>query len=567
MKKVLSIILLLSISCLLYAGSIREYVCIVRENISEKNIQFLDELADNFNHSGYSRYADYIGTFKKGSFGSGFVTYLNGTPYLVTNRHVVESGETANISFENDDGSTSDYKNLKILFVDEDVDLAVIELPVGFKRAGLNFSSSTVQDGDDVWSAGYPGLANEPSWQLGKGIVSNSRAKIKQLLDPSISVLIQHTAEVDGGNSGGPLLVKASGESSGYKVVGINTWKAIYRENTNFAIPSALVKKTVEKGIVEKKTQSLDDRLKAFLNSFKGEDVSADSVCKFVSNQMAETYGRDSFVRILGYGSTSDRNMVSKIFASNPIEGLRTSIACEIFSDFSGNDYSVSAKNNLEDSTEVVFENEDKSKKILCYWVEDKGLWRLSKVDTIKNKDEKKKEESKKNGSYNKKFVQMGCPFMMDFSGGVLFPVENCHLGCDIEAKFVYKYVYVGLFGTYQIADTKTEDDYGYSTMHYDYTHRSFGLVGGLSIPVQISNFTLMPFGEVRFGFSNFMLGFDTMLTTGAAPGVEFIYKFSDEFGLGVGAKYQFTNYGMNTKCESVIVNISLFTGNIENMF
>ena len=105
--------------------------------------------------------------------------------------------------FENSDGSISEYKGLEVVYSDEDVDFAVISVPAGFSRKGLPFAANTVEDGEDVWSAGFPGLDGKPMWQLGKGNVTNSMARLDELLDSKISTLIQHSAQIDGGNSGG----------------------------------------------------------------------------------------------------------------------------------------------------------------------------------------------------------------------------------------------------------------------------------------------------------------------------------------------------------------------------
>ena len=42
-------------------------------------------------------------------------------------------------------------------------------------------------------------------------------------MNPDISSLIQHSAEVDRGNSGGPLLIPSKTTETGYLVIGINT--------------------------------------------------------------------------------------------------------------------------------------------------------------------------------------------------------------------------------------------------------------------------------------------------------------------------------------------------------
>ena len=36
--------------------------------------------------------------------------------------------------------------------------------------------------------------------------------------------------------------MKNANYAAGYAVVGINTWKAFYRQNTNFAIPAKVIK-------------------------------------------------------------------------------------------------------------------------------------------------------------------------------------------------------------------------------------------------------------------------------------------------------------------------------------
>lgn len=266
MKKLISIFLITLINLSIFAGSLKDYVCIVEPQIPESTKEFLTEYKDELLQKGYKSYASYIEAYLKGSFGSGFIVKDSiGKTYILTNRHVVFEAQTAIVKFENYDGSVSEYKDMKILAADEDVDVALIALPDSFKRPALKFSTVKLSDGDDVWSAGFPGLGSEPVWQLGKGIVSNSSARIKELLDPEISTIIQHSAQVDGGNSGGPLLLKDSKAAAGYKVVGINTWKAVYRENTNFAIPSSVLKNFIENSSSKKNTREVfDDRLALF---------------------------------------------------------------------------------------------------------------------------------------------------------------------------------------------------------------------------------------------------------------------------------------------------------------
>ena len=87
-----------------------------------------------------------------------------------------------------------------------------------------------------------------------------------ELTDSVHIAVIQHTAQVDPGSSGGPLLVlkenkktvtseKMEGKKpvkvtetvteKEYKVVGMNTWKAFRRENANFSLMAKDIQKVI----------------------------------------------------------------------------------------------------------------------------------------------------------------------------------------------------------------------------------------------------------------------------------------------------------------------------------
>ena len=248
MKKFVTSIFALMLATALSA-QIKQYIGIVREKHYQSVDEFLDELASSLRSRGHSSYANYVEAYREGGFGSGFI-YVDkdGTNYVVTNRHVVSQAASASIEFENDDGSMTKFENLSVLITDDDIDLAILSFEGGknpFKK-GLPIYSGKLSDGQDVVSAGFPGLAGEPVWQFGKGSITNSAARIKDLIDPSISTVIQHSAQIDAGNSGGPLLITSKSAETGYEVVGINTWKAAGRDSTNFSIPAGLVLRLLE---------------------------------------------------------------------------------------------------------------------------------------------------------------------------------------------------------------------------------------------------------------------------------------------------------------------------------
>jgi Trypsin-like serine proteases, typically periplasmic, contain C-terminal PDZ domain len=209
MKKyvLFSLFLLAAVSA--FAQNLRDSVCIVKEEFSDETKNWLKETADYLNKKGYRKYGEVLNNLDGSTFGSGFVYIApDGKSYIVTNRHVVPSCEMAVIQFEQTDGTYKEFKDLKIVSSNTDFDLALIELPAGTSNTGLRLATIPVTEGEEIWTAGFPGLAGAPSWQLGKGNVTNATTRIPDLIDPDVSTLIQHSAPTDPGNSGGPLLRK-----------------------------------------------------------------------------------------------------------------------------------------------------------------------------------------------------------------------------------------------------------------------------------------------------------------------------------------------------------------------
>jgi hypothetical protein len=78
------------------------------------------------------------------------------------------------------------------------------------------------------------------------------------MADPENTNFIQHTATIDSGNSGWPLLIEDITNPTGYTVAGVNTWKIMYLQNVNFSIPAGTVLKIMEK--TREKEERLSDR-------------------------------------------------------------------------------------------------------------------------------------------------------------------------------------------------------------------------------------------------------------------------------------------------------------------
>ncbi|MCL5877403.1 MAG: trypsin-like peptidase domain-containing protein [Candidatus Bathyarchaeota archaeon] len=162
--------------------------------------------------------------------GSGFVTQYNGQMVIVTNSHVIEDASSITVTFA--DGSSY---TATVLGTDASNDLAVLstDAPTSQYQPLAIVSSSTVRVGDAVAAIGSPyGLAGT----MTTGIISALDRTITVSSDTGgsydITGLIQTSAPINSGNSGGPLLTY-SGE-----VIGITTAIVGGSDGLGFAVTS-----------------------------------------------------------------------------------------------------------------------------------------------------------------------------------------------------------------------------------------------------------------------------------------------------------------------------------------
>ena len=175
----------------------------------------------------------------EGAFGSGFfLVKRDGGTWVVTNRHVVELGDRAELSLA--DGTS--LGAAEVVYANPTHDLAILR-PLGKLdvNEGFALAATPAKDQQTVVATGFPGIIGKPSYQTTKGYVSNESF----LLDDGTRPLmyVQHTAPIDPGSSGGPLT-----DESG-KVLGVNTLKITGREAVGLAVPSRHVASTLDAAI------------------------------------------------------------------------------------------------------------------------------------------------------------------------------------------------------------------------------------------------------------------------------------------------------------------------------
>ncbi len=133
--------------------------------------------------------------------GSGFIISEDGL--AVTNNHVVAGAATLEIFVG---GDTSRSYNARILGVSECNDLALIDISESAPLPYLDWYDGDITAGLDDYAAGFP--LGDPQFTLTRGIVAKARAGGDLTGTSSIDHTIEHDANVQPGNSGGPLLAE-----------------------------------------------------------------------------------------------------------------------------------------------------------------------------------------------------------------------------------------------------------------------------------------------------------------------------------------------------------------------
>lgn len=381
MKKVFMLISLLFLQFICTA-QVMKYVCIVRPNYSEKLIGDMLEFVPRFEKLGIAEPEKKLREFvDSGISGSGFVYVApDGKNYIITNRHVIADAKTSSISFQDKEGNFSQtFSGLTILAADAEYDLAILAFPNDERPfdSCIDFSDEELDDGESVYTAGFPGLLGKPTWQFGSGIITNSSIKIPELLNPEISPVIQHSAQIDAGNSGGPLLIK--NKEGNYKVIGVNTWKITNRQDTNFSIPSSTVKKFIDKALAGEKISTRPDdqlilekaiELQKILNRF---EVTFEELINFISIDYIEEEGKAIFDIAYTKCNEQNRKTLKEILVNySPIMGMRYAIGWHLYSEFHKDEYKLA--NNQKSSV-----NEDKLPEVPApIKYDDSDIWYTS---------------------------------------------------------------------------------------------------------------------------------------------------------------------------------------------
>lgn len=418
MKRALPVILFLTLSACSLFAQIKNYIPIIKPVQYEKTKETFENIARKFEQKNYNDAAEIFRSFAEGGHGSGFV-YVDaqGENYIITNRHVVANSEFVNLEFTGKGSTKIVYESCPIIYTDDDIDLAIVKFPNNEKVFTQSFTITQTKqtDGQEIWSAGFPGLLGKPMWQFAKGNITNEEAYVDQLVAPDVSYLIQHSASIDPGNSGGPLVIKDESSPEGYSVIGVNTWTITNRQNTFFAIPSKHFEGVVQKAnqilTLKENKDSLRSRLihqcRLFAAEINSDKPKWEKVTENVSYAFVGYKGWDSFLKMLqDSDSESLKRLETRFFYYNPMDAMRYAIVYQIWSRV----YTKKEKLSVVEYKGINIADEEQFSKAKpvrttfiingveqeIEWTFEHGHWRISNYDL--DKYNKQKEEKKYEG-------------------------------------------------------------------------------------------------------------------------------------------------------------------------
>jgi S1-C subfamily serine protease len=155
--------------------------------------------------------------------GSGFVIDPEG--YILTNNHVASGSATREVFFV--DEPERGY-HAQIVATSECSDLAVLKIDPDESLTALQWYEGDIVQGQEVYAAGFPDVTGA-SYRLSEGIVSTEPKEVHTEW-ASVSRAFYHAADINQGNSGGPLIDRETGH-----VLGVN-YAGRAESNANVAI-------------------------------------------------------------------------------------------------------------------------------------------------------------------------------------------------------------------------------------------------------------------------------------------------------------------------------------------
>lgn len=215
---------------------------------------------------------------EKASIGTGVILTEDG--YVVTNAHVIAGGLSAWVALD-----TGEVLDAELVGFDSNEDLALLKLVdgQGLPAAQLGDSDACVV-GDQVYAIGNP-LGVELRGTLTNGLISAIDRQVT--MEGRVMTMLQTTAALNNGNSGGPLINDQG------QVIGINTMKmsggktaTATVEGLGFAVPTRRVVAVINDIMATGAFHGIPS-----LGIYVGQEMQADGAYQLVIYDVTEDYG------------------------------------------------------------------------------------------------------------------------------------------------------------------------------------------------------------------------------------------------------------------------------------
>ena len=532
MRKVYSLLVVFLLAMSIQAqNELRRKVVVVRPVLYDSSVDFLLGFSDLLMKEGYKEAAHFLKDYAKGGFGTGFVyaDSVTGKKYVITNRHVVALAQSVTIEFRDNERNVSSYKDCPVAIVDEDIDLAAIALPDNVTVGSLRFADETPTEGRDVFTAGYPGLGDNPSWQFGKGIVSNAHFYDEELSKVGgNTILIQHTAQIDAGSSGSPLLIQSATDKNEYLVAGINTWKAYARENANFAIPTADIRLFCKKYLSSAHIAKDDIRQRA--ETFVGlAEQDYKEIVPFIAYDYIASVAPSQFDSWYKSFPTNVRKDIMRQFKNNPIEGVRMALAYAVREKMRTKKISIEPIDNNSDSNtaetaEVAMKCN--GKPATSKWIKEQGQWRLTELSFFRPK------------SYlSQSIIDKDYEYMNTLSFSYTHNLLN--IGKPLVSMFGVSYNY--MFNAFVVAEINFKKGKTFLPESGErYKMDIAGVSIGGQLPLAFGKWRLVPY---LGGYYSVLIGNFFNSHLGLTGGVDLEYQLGQIVGVFVGVRYNTMPY------------------------
>jgi len=473
-------------------AALRDYVGIISQSFHPGAVSFLEKLKSDLEKRGNSAAVRSLDAYIKGDTGTGFLYVApDGANYILTNYHVISQALYLSVTFEKQNGEQTIFSNLTIAAADEDMDIALLVFAEGQKpfTEGMSFYTRPVNEGDEVFTAGFPGLGTTMIWQLGRGIISNAsvRLPMNDGTDGMLGPFIQHTAQVDPGNSGGPLLIRVPGVPTGYAVAGINTLSARFRQAANFSIPVNRIQSFLDANLNRKPADErplLEARLNSFIAGMDAKNAVHPHIAAYLSDICTGENAEYAISETLTKAPRSIQENIINIFGNSPVEGMRQAVAWLIESkirSYKGISITIRSVSPADNGYTVTFNVNDKD--VSSEWVNEYGIWRIYKFGDFAA-GERTVSENRVNTEPEKS--QLKAEPELQIGAWFVYIVDR---GPAVGAELLYRGKF---FGDYFGAGLRT---------YYRNDFLQVDAFSGAYVPLELDNIAFTPFMNAGVGF------------------------------------------------------------------